>query len=747
VSPRHWRVRSKLAAVLVVPAIAFLVLAGLNVTTSVRSAQQYGRGATIAEFGRQTTSLVHELQAERDLSAGYISEGRKAPDSKLRNASFYLQEQLKNVDPALAMFRSARTAAEEAVGSQAKAKIDLAAATLNDLDSLRKAVTAQKLTEAAALGQYTRMISALLDVDLEIGQRSGSRDLTQSVTALNDLSRAKEAASQVRGQLYSVGFLKAFQFNQFQQLSAALADQEATLERFRTDANDQQRAVYDEQVNGQAVLTVKRIEEQAINRQQAPELNIDPQQWYAAATTRIELIRAVESSLLDSVIAQARTLRSDAQRTAISTGVIIAAILVIALLTSLLIARSMVRPLRRLRDSARDVAENRLPAAIERLRTDSGQADMPVEPIGIDTRDEIGEVAKTFDAIHLRAIELATQQAALRSNVNSMFVNLSRRTQSLVERQLKLIDELETGEQDPDQLSNLFKLDHLATRMRRNSEKLLVLAGEDAGRRWGRPIPLVDVLRAATSEVEQYHRIQLTGVPDVEVMGHAVNHVVHLVAELLENATVFSSPESKVLVHSQRLSDGGAMVEIEDRGIGMTAQEIADANERLAHPPMFDVSISRMMGLFVVGRLAGRHGITVRLRQSELGGVSAFVRLTSEVLASRFDPRVGEPVSDAGRPIVRSGAPALPPPGPPVLRPGLAGLAGELPRRQLPAGSSGPDVGPDRRMPIEPMREIGPGVNAGPPTRTPPGPPPLPRRTPAASAGPANLPGGFRDGL
>src|SRR5260370_26030057 len=230
--------------------------------------------------------------------------------------------------------------------------------------------------------------------------------------------------------------------------------------------------------------------------------------------------------------------------------------------------------------------------------------------------------------------------------------------------------------------------------MRRNSENLLVLAGEDAGRRWGRPIPLVDVLRAGTSEVEQYHRIQLTGVPDVEVMGHAVNHVVHLVAELLENATVFSSPESKVLVHSQRLSDGGAMIEIEDRGIGMTAQEISDANERLATPPVFDVSISRMMGLFVVGRLAGRHGITVRLRQSEFGGVSAFARLPADVLANRVEQR-SEPVGPgSGRPP-RSVAQPPPPPRQPVpLRPtagpgragpgrvgmGHAGM-GEVPRR------------------------------------------------------------------
>ena len=317
--------------------------------------------------------------------------------------------------------------------------------------------------------------------------------------------------------------------------------------------------------------------------------------------------------------------------------------------------------------------------------------------------------------MHSQAVRLAVEQAALRSNVNAMFVNLSRRSQSLVERQLKLIDELETGEQDPDQLANLFKLDHLATRMRRNSENLLVLAGEDAGRRWGRPIPLVDVLRAATSEVEQYHRIQLTGVPDVEVMGHAVNHVVHLVAELLENATVFSSPESKVLVHSQRLSDGGAMVEIEDRGIGMSGQEISDANERLARPPVFDVSISRMMGLYVVGRLAGRHGITVRLRQSETGGVSAFVRIPLDVLASRFEQRTDEPTAAAGgrrgRSAGAAGQAAPPPVGPTARR------ARRAYRSAVAHGGVRDRRGTPRRRPLPAGRPVGAGAAAA--ARTP----------------------------
>jgi signal transduction histidine kinase len=755
-SPRHWRVRSKLVAVLVVPAVAFLVLASFNMAGQIASAREFGRGATIAEFGRQVTTLVHELQAERDLAAGYIAGGRppnnQAEVTKIIEANSKdqdssndrpvpplteavpLESQQRNVDAALTAYRSAAADLGD-VGSQAATRIEAARAQIDGLPGLRAALSKKLLTEGAITGKYTGMISALLDVDREIGQRSGNSELTQQVAGLTALADVKETLSQERALLYAVGSVKGpggkpiggrFQLAQAQEFSSAIARRQAALARFRADASEAQRERYDELVNGQAVLAVKRLEESVIRRQSSDTLGLDAQQWYSAATTYLQAMREVEVSLLDEVVATARELRSDAQRSAITTGVIIAAILVIAFLTSLLIARMLTGPLRRLAEGARDVAENRLPEAIARLRrTDNAPVPLAVEPIRIDSRDEIGEVAARFDALHRRAVELATEQAALRNNVNAMFVNLSRRSQGLVERQLKLIDELETGEQDPDQLANLFKLDHLATRMRRNSENLLVLAGEDAGRRWGRPIPLVDVLRAATSEVEQYHRIQLTGVPDVEVMGHAVNHVVHLVAELLENATVFSSPESKVLVHSQRLSDGGAMVEIEDRGIGMSAQEIADANERLARPPVFDVSISRMMGLYVVGRLAGRHGITVRLRQSETGGVSAFVRLPVDVLSGRFDQRPEEPAgAGAGFPggaapdgrLGRPGAVGLPPPpgalaGPPGLpagpgpRPG-GGPAADLPRRPLPH----PGVGPDQQP-------AGPGA-------------PLPRRSP-----------------
>ena len=298
-----------------------------------------------------------------------------------------------------------------------------------------------------------------------------------------------------------------------------------------------------------------------------------------------------------------------------------------------LMARQMSRSMRQLRTAAFGIAEQRLPMLVDQLsRTEPGRVDTRVQPIPINSQDEIGEVARAFDQVHREAVRLAAEQAMLRGNVNAIFTNLSRRNQSLIEGQLTLITDLENNEADPDQLESLFKLDHLATRMRRNGENLLVLAGEEPGRRWNQPVPLVDVLRAASSEVESYERIELTGVPESEIHGQAVTDLVHLLAELLENATTFSSPQTKVRVTATRLPDGRVMVEIHDKGIGLTAEDFADINHKLANPPTVDAAVSQRMGLFVVGRLADRHGIRVQLRPSgEQAGTTSLVMLPDAI--------------------------------------------------------------------------------------------------------------------
>ncbi len=308
--------------------------------------------------------------------------------------------------------------------------------------------------------------------------------------------------------------------------------------------------------------------------------------------------------------------------------------LALALLFTTVVGRSMIRPLQRLRTGALEVAGIGLPEAVRRLSEseDVSTDGIEVEPIDVDSTDEIGEVARAFDQVHREALQLAANEAALRGNVNAMFVNLSRRSQSLVERQIRLIDDLEQGEQDAERLSNLFQMDHLATRMRRNSENLLVLAGHDLSRRWNQPVALVDVLRAAVSEIEEYERVSLNVQPGIAVRGQAVNDVVHLLAELAENATSLSSADTPVNISGHLLTSGGVLLDITDQGVGMGAEEMAHANWRLDNPPVVDVAVSRRMGLFVVGRLAARHGIRVRLRPASSGGLTALVWLPDEVI-------------------------------------------------------------------------------------------------------------------
>jgi signal transduction histidine kinase len=359
-----------------------------------------------------------------------------------------------------------------------------------------------------------------------------------------------------------------------------------------------------------------------------------PVDWFGAMSNTIDIqMGSVQRRLTAALVSRAASLRKSAIVSAAVVGAAVTLLLLLALAFTTLVGRSMVRPLRRLRAGALEVAGLRLPEAVRRMTETDGEAvSLDVEPIDVDSTDEIGEVARAFDQVHREALRLAANEAALRGNVNAMFVNLSRRSQSLVERQIRLIDELEQGEQNSERLSSLFQMDHLATLMRRNSENLLVLAGHDVSRRWNKPVALVDVLRAAVSEIEQYERVTLNVQPGIAVRGQAVSDVVHLTAELVENATSFSPADTPVSIVGHLLSSGGVLLEIADQGVGMGAEEMAHANWRLDNPPVVDVAVSRRMGLFVVARLAARHSIRVRLRPAASGGLTALVWLPDEVI-------------------------------------------------------------------------------------------------------------------
>ena len=355
--------------------------------------------------------------------------------------------------------------------------------------------------------------------------------------------------------------------------------------------------------------------------------------WEAGQADKLDGMQSTELFIAGNIAATASRLQAAASKAAATSGIITLAVLLVVLLAALAVARSVVLPLRRLRAGALDIASVQLPDRV-RLLTESpdAAASMVVAPINVADKDEIGEVARAFDQVHAEAVRLAGEQALLRSTFNAMFVNLSRRSQALIERLARMIDNLEQTEADPDRLGHLFSMDHLVTRMRRNSENLLLLAGHENPRKWSEPVTLADVARAAISEIEEYNRITLNIPPGIAVAGGAVSDVAHLLAELIENATAFSAKDTQVQVVMQELSSGGVLIEISDRGIGVSEARLAEMNWRLDNRPAIDVSVSRHMGLFAVARLAERHGVRVRLRPALPQGLSALVWLSDSIV-------------------------------------------------------------------------------------------------------------------
>ncbi len=650
-SLKNWRVRSRLLLLIIIPTLTAVILGGTYIVTAVQNTLAYQRVERLANLSYDVTTLAGHLEDERDQTMLCIGESPSGP-GKPNCAVGQTLRKLVQDDWALTQPWIKKVQADSAsIGSGYPAQVRQDAADIGDVlrlvGPLRTAAVGTHLPVIDVMSKYTQIVVQLLAIDDNIALGSGDPALNTDVRSLNLVSLIAEEASEQRGLLdYTLAQDTTFpadnSFNPavLSAVETAQEEQNANLAEYDRSATPQQVALYNNTVQGSLVNQTLQYEQEAIAFGQLGE-KLNPNDFTtpgefngAMSTGTIDDIRSVEQSLVAATINRASALHRNALITASAIGAAVLIVLLLALILTTVVGRSMVRPLRRLRSGALEVAGVRLPETVRRMsETDGSAVPLEVEPIDVDSFDEIGEVARAFDQVHREALRLAANEAALRGNVNAMFVNLSRRSQSLVERQIRLIDDLEQGEQDPDRLSSLFQMDHLATRMRRNSENLLVLAGHDASRRWNQPVALVDVLRAAVSEIEQYERVTLNVQPGIAVRGHAVNDVVHLLAELAENATSFSSAETPVAVAGHLLSSGGVLLDITDQGVGMGAEEMAHANWRLDNPPVVDVAVSRRMGLFVVARLAARHGIRVRLRPAPAGGLTALVWLPDEVVS------------------------------------------------------------------------------------------------------------------
>ncbi|HEY8556462.1 MAG TPA: nitrate- and nitrite sensing domain-containing protein, partial [Actinomycetes bacterium] len=635
---RNLQIRSKLIAVLVVPLVALTVLAAIGIGSNVSRGVQADRVNDQTSFAVSLSTLVHELQRERDLSAGWVGSGRDAGYGGV-------VAQRVAVNQALDTFRrDVRNLGSDNQGSAFRKRVGSAVAGLEQLDEQRDRIENNPdTTVPETLDYYSGVIGNLLAVNLEIASQTNDRDLIRNVGTFVSLARLKEATSLERGRLYAVASAGRFGPGDFRELAPIVGAQEAWRTQFEATATPEQRAFLDRTLQSPDIARVDDLRNKVLTGDPSQPVQLDAKQWFTYMTAKLDLLRTVERRLADDVSAASRAAQSTASRQALLYTVILTLVLWFTVGLSLWMARSMVGPLRTLTRTANDVADERLPGLVDKLQHTKDPRDLDVvpEPVPVTSGDEIGQVSAAFNSVHSTAIQVATEQAALRRSVGDMFLNLARRSQSLIDRQLELIDDLERTEADPDALDNLFKLDHLATRMRRNAEDLIVLSGSEPARRWSQPVPLVEVVRAALAEVEDYNRVELLPIDDIGVAGQAVSDVVHLLAELIENATSFSPPGTKVQVAGQQVSNG-YVLEIEDRGLGMTDQELVEANERLANPPMVDFALSRMLGLYVVARLAQRYNVKVQLRHSWYGGITALVLLPPTVAVRAAMPEALE---------------------------------------------------------------------------------------------------------
>ena len=740
----NWRVRWRILALIVVPTLAAVILGGLRISSGASSALADKRTQQVALLNADVVRLAQNMEDERDLTAGFIAAGRPQGNATLH---IELTNQQSATDESAQQVTGQASSIGDTYSPSIRQGLNAVLARISDLPQLRAASGTGKIPTEPMIQDYTNSIDTLLTFTSLSGAGTSDTELANDVIVLTALARAEDQASAQRGTLFAALWTGQFAPQGLSDLQDEQAQQAAAEADFTSAASLPQQQLFQNTVSGTPVDQAAFEESLAISTSKNNSASIGStgpnaaDTWYKNMTSTLGKMRSVENTLMTSINSRSNSLQTSATRSAVIISIITLVLLILVLLVTTFVARSMIRPLRRLREDALDIAGTRLPDMVRRLsETEGSDESVEIEPIAVSSTDEIGEVARAFDQVHREAVRLAADEALLRGNLNAMFVNLSRRSQSLIERQISLIDSLEQGEQDSDRLSSLFRLDHLATRMRRNSENLLVLAGHEASRRWSQPVPLVDVLRAAISEIEQYERVVLNVQPGITVVGQAVNDVVHLVAELVENATTFSPEDSQVYVSGQPLTTGGVLLDVTDGGVGISDQEMGHANWRLDNPPVVDVGVSRRMGLFVVGRLAARHGVRVRLRHASSGGLTALVWLPDTVAQQEGAPlgrlrrvrgrglrprpvAVGPAGRHPGRTAHAAGRSRLQSarrgrggrrgrPDPAVLTPYHQPAA---PRGQRPAASAHPDrrCGPGLQLSARTSGPAGPGAAAG----------------------------------
>lgn len=628
------QIRHKLIVLLAVPLAALLVLAGVGAVQRRGDASQAEVDADRIELARQAASAAHELHVEGELGGAALAAGAE----ERRVAAW--KAQWKDTDAAVDRFRSALEEGESQRSAELQADIDVALRDVGKLDITRRAqASLDASTWPALVYRYHQSANVVVSVVTGVSREIADPELASPMRGWASLVRYESSLGEVTS-LLTGAFTEGRFSDPLTYRRMLEARQRASTERAVTEATSSS-AVQSSLRNILAQPSVDRTEalqSAAVDsRGGSGRLAVDPAEWRKVSQVRTKALADLDTGITDDLLSLAGDRTASAERSARLYLICALFALIVAVLVGSLLARAIARPIDDLTKAAEGLSQDQLPRLVDSLRNpaedDVSYLASSLTPIEVPGNDEISKLAEAFNRVQKVAVEVATEQAQLlRKGIGEMFVSLARRNQTLLDRQIEFIDQLESDEDDPDQLENLFKLDHLATRMRRNAESLLVLAGAEPARRRGRPVPLTDVVRAALGEVEDFARIDLMALDEVMVQNNAARDVAHLLSELMENATTYSPPESRVEVVGHRTKADGYVISIIDHGIGMSPHQITEANALLAQPPLVGLALSRSLGFIVIGRLAARFGVAIRLMPSPAGGVTAVVSLPANIV-------------------------------------------------------------------------------------------------------------------
>ena len=692
VRPRS--IRAKLVRILAFSLVLVFVLLSFLVVGQISAFSTADQTSRTVLVALSAQGVVHELQEERALTNGVLGGAMEFGTQ--------LGPQRARTDAAIAKLNA--TVDDPANADAGAAQVKSAMADLSGMDGIRSAVDSGSAEAQSTFEYYTDAISAINSLNLGVDEAPDGI-LRRGLQALYALGNAKEYIGQEGGLLDAVFAGTKFTPDNYTTFATILGEKAAALSDFQSFATETENdALAGALTTSAATVTVEYEGTAVAGVGGTLPVTVNPTTWGSAITTVINDLRTVQQDVGNDITARANTLAAGATRLLVIMGILAA--LTIAAMAALVIgaARSVIGPLGQLAKEADDVSARRLPDAVAALQTASDAASVPPPaPVGVPTgaASEIALMAGALDRVQGAALALASQQALIRHNTTASLANLGRRNQNLVRRQLSLISKFEQEELDPSALSNMFELDHLATRMRRNAESLLVLVGESSPRPSAQPLPVADVIRAALSEVEDYRRVVLRRVDDALISGPVVTEVAHMLAELVENGLMFSPPDVEVEIYGRRTGDRYLLVVV-DYGVGMSAADLARARARLRDEENFLVAPTRFLGHYVVGRLAKQLNIAVELGDSPVTGITARMLLPAELIIAPKEgasPAPSVPAqSRAPRPVARTNGkvngerPASRQPSRPVL-----------PSRQLsapvtssPAAAPAPSAPPSR---------------------------------------------------